>query len=143
MQVQQFQVAIKAFVLGEAGLLLVRESDGERLWELPGGRIDVGEEELPPAAVLLRELREELGPAFECEIGRPVAAWTRPPNPPVRNPPVFLLGYVCRYRAGEIQLSPEHVEFMWASAAQARELDLAPGYEPALAEFWRLGLSGA
>src|SRR3954468_4885429 len=116
-EVQRFQVALKAFAIDGDRLLMVREADGDRLWELPGGRIDVGEENLSPIDVLLRELSEELGPEFTVEIGAPVTAWVRAPDPR-RAMPVFLLGYRCRYTGGGIVLSAEHVEHAWTAQAE-------------------------
>ena len=135
-ELQRFQVALKAFVLEGERLLMVREADGENYWELPGGRIEEGEERLSPIAVLRRELSEELGVAFAFEVGAPVAAWVRPPDPPRRNLAVFLLGYRCRHRAGEIVLSDEHIECRWVTRAESAQLQLAPGYAAALEEFW-------
>ena len=134
-EVQQFQVALKAFAVDGERLLMVRETDGAQLWELPGGRIDVGEENVSPIDVLLRELAEELGPEFTVEIGAPVTAWVRAPDPR-RAMPVFLLGYRCRYTGGEIVLSAEHVDFAWVTRAECGRLTLAPGYAPALERFW-------
>jgi 8-oxo-dGTP diphosphatase len=115
----------------------VREADGAKHWELPGGRIEVGEEASPPVAVLQRELSEELGPSFEVAVERPIATWIRPPEPPRRTDFVFLVGFLCRYRRGEIALSAEHVEFRWvATTAECAAMDLAPGYAAALGQFW-------
>src|SRR6266566_6874472 len=90
---------------------------GEQVAEsvLPGGRIEAGEESLPPTAVLRRELSEELGPDFACEVRAPVAVWIRPPDPPRRNVSVFIVGYLCRRSAGEIALSDEHTEYRWVT----------------------------
>ena len=134
---------MKAFVVREGRLLLVREAEGERCWELPGGRIEVGEESSPPVAVLGRELAEELGPSFEVEIGRPVLTWIRPPEPPRRVDPVFLVGFLCRYSRGEIVLSPEHVEFRWVTRPDCAGLHLAPGYGPSLEQFWLATQAGS
>jgi 8-oxo-dGTP pyrophosphatase MutT (NUDIX family) len=135
-ELQRFQVALKAFVVDGDRLLMVREADGECFWELPGGRIEVGEESLPPVAVLQRELFEELGAAFTCEVGSLAGAWVRPPEPPKRDVPVFLLGYRCRHGAGPIVLSAEHVESRWVTRAESEQLQLAPGYAAALDQFW-------
>ena len=35
---------MKALLIRDGRLLLVREAEGEQYWELPGGRIEVGEE---------------------------------------------------------------------------------------------------
>jgi 8-oxo-dGTP diphosphatase len=141
-EMQHFQVALKAFLLDGDRLLMVRERDGDQLWELPGGRIEVGEEALPTEAVLQRELREELGPVFGCEIGGPVAAWVRPPDPPRRKSAVFLVGFRCRPTGGELALSDEHVEARWATRAESRMLALAPGYASALDQFWAVAAPG-
>ena len=137
MTLSRFQVAIKAFTLRRGELLMVREAAGRRLWELPGGRVEVGEEQLPPEAVLRRELWEELGRAFEVEIQRPIATWVRKPAPPRRKSFVFLVGLLCRYRRGEIELSDEHVEYRWMTRAACARVSLAPGYVGALEQFWR------
>ena len=136
-ELQHFQVAVKAFLLWDDRLLLVREAAGEQLWELPGGRIEVGEEALPLEAILHRELTEELGPEFDYEVGPLVAAWIRPPDPPRRVSPVFLLGYRCRPLGGEIRLSDEHIDLRWVTQAESARLATAPGYGPPLERFWR------
>lgn len=133
--IQTFQVGIKGFVWQAERLLLVQENNAERLWELPGGRIDVGEEELAPAEVLRRELREELGAAFSCRIGTARATWIRPPAPG-RPLNVFLVGLLCTDAEGAIELSEEHVAHRWVTRDDWTRLDLAPGYASVLAEFF-------
>jgi len=133
-ELQQFQVALKAFVVRGERLLMVREADGAKLWELPGGRIEVGEDRL--LDVLSRELAEELGAGFAVDVIGPAAGWIRPPDPSRRTLPVFLLGFECRHRGGEPVLSGEHVELAWATRAESVQLELAPGYAGALARFW-------
>lgn len=133
--IQTFQVGIKGFVWNGDRLLFVQENNDEHLWELPGGRIDVGEESLTPAEILLRELREEVGPKFSCRIGPPCAAWVRPPDP--RRPlSVFLLGLHCSEARGEIKLSDEHVDYVWMNREDWTRLSLAPGYRAALTRFF-------
>jgi 8-oxo-dGTP pyrophosphatase MutT (NUDIX family) len=129
--IQTFQVAIKALLVHDDRLLLVQESDEPNWWELPGGRIDQGEEAAAPADVLRRELREELGPRFSCEIGEPLVCWVRPPV--ARRPmPVFLVGLACIAPRGEIELSPEHRDLHWVARDEWQRMELAPGYEVAL-----------
>jgi 8-oxo-dGTP pyrophosphatase MutT (NUDIX family) len=68
------QFAQKAFIERSGQLLLVRKSaaDPERpnLWEVPGGRMEFGEE---LDAHLRREVREEVG--IEIEPQAPFAMW--------------------------------------------------------------------
>src|SRR5690242_20131870 len=107
---QRFEVSLKAFLVDRDRLLLVREAGNGRLWELPGGRIDVGEEGKPPEDMLRRELLEELGPATRYEIERPLLTWVRPWEPSRGNGFVFIVGFLCRYLRGDIALSAEHIE---------------------------------
>ena len=128
---------MKAFLIRDGRLLLVREAEREQYWELPGGRIEVGEETSSPVAVLRRELREELGPSLEVEVERPILAWIRLPEPPRRTDFVFLVAFLCRHRRGEIVLSSEHVDFRWMTRSECDSVHLAPGYAAPLEQFWR------
>jgi len=128
---------MKAFLIRDGRLLLVREAEREQYWELPGGRIEVGEETSSPVAVLRRELREELGPSLEVEVERPILTWIRLPEPPRRTDFVFLVAFLCRHRRGEIVLSSEHVEFRWMTRSECDSVHLAPGYAAPLEQFWR------
>src|SRR5437870_9840272 len=99
--IQRFQVALKALIVRDGRLLVVRERGETGAWELPGGRIEVGEESVPHTEVLMRELREELGADFRCSIGAPVVTWMRPL---ICDPGEFgfLVGYACTYEGGAI-----------------------------------------
>lgn len=132
---QRFQVGMKAFLLNERDeLLLLRESSTGQ-WELPGGRIDVGEERTPQEAVLRRELAEELGPQLQAELGPLTVTWVRERKP---GDFVFLVGRLCHLKSGSPKLSDEHDAWAWAAAKESETLDLVPGYREAIAEFWRL-----
>src|SRR5687767_11836249 len=133
--IQTFQVGIKAFLWHEQRLLLLQERDPQGLWELPGGRIDVGEEDLPVADVLRRELREELGGRFSCDIGAVCACWVRRPQAH-RPMSVFLVGLRCTAPRGELVLSDEHQAMRWVAHDGWQQLDLASGYREALAMFF-------
>jgi 8-oxo-dGTP pyrophosphatase MutT (NUDIX family) len=132
--IAHFEVGLKAFLVRGGRLLVVRERVGEQLWELPGGRYDVGEEREPLESILRRELREELGDALEYGIVGLYDAWVRPA--PERTTHVFLLGMVCHHRAGEVALSDEHVEARWIAAGEERALRLAEPYPEVIARFF-------
>jgi len=133
--IQVFQVGVKAFLWHEQRLLLLQERDQQARWELPGGRFDVGEEDLPIADVLARELREELGAQFSCDIGPVCACWVRRADA-FRPLPVFLVGLRCTAPRGEVVLSDEHEAFRWVASDGWQELALASGYAEALSRFF-------
>lgn len=68
-------VTLKAAVWKGERLLLQREDQGDGLetWDLPGGRIDPGED---LATALARELREELGVEVASRSELPIKVWT-------------------------------------------------------------------
>lgn len=130
--IQKFEVGIKAFIINDKDeLLLVQEHTG--VWEIPGGRIDVGEGSAPLADILTREIEEELGTDIAYAIGAPVAIWVR--NNPERTP-IFLVGFLCKKLGGEITLSGEHQAYRWVTKENWQELPCAPGYHEAFVQFW-------
>lgn len=134
-EIQKFDVGLKAFVERNGQILVIRESIGG-LWEVPGGRIDVGEERLPLQDILLREISEELGSSFTITIGHPFITWVRVWTAP-KVGQVYLTGFRCTYVSGEITISDEHTEYQWVSPKTVSQLDFAPGYREALDEFWK------
>jgi 8-oxo-dGTP pyrophosphatase MutT (NUDIX family) len=129
--IQKFQVSLKGCLVRDRRLLMVRDP-ASRSWELPGGRIDVGEEATPATEILTRELLEELGDTIGFTIGAPVMTWVRP----LGEGFVFLIGYRCRVTRGEPRLSAEHDDLCWVTDRSWRDLSLAPGYVGALEAFW-------
>lgn len=134
--IQRFEVSLKAFIVRDARVLLVREAD-TGFWELPGGRIDVGEEWDPHDAVLAREIAEELGTGFRVQVGAEAVTWTR--QRPSDGVFQFVVGRVCRHVAGEPVLSSEHDDLAWLTPGAWRELLLPPqsGYAAALDRLWQ------
>lgn len=131
-QIQKFEVGLKAFIVQEDRLLMVKERD-TGLWEIPGGRIDVGEELIPQLEVLVRELKEELGSSINIVIENPLITWIRKREDGF----VFLVGILCTYINGDIELSSEHSSFEWVDCNNWKKLNLADGYHAALEQFWQ------
>lgn len=132
--IQKFDVGLKAFIEQEGKILVVRESIGGK-WEVPGGRIDVGEEGSDLKEILQREIHEELGNACIVEIGTPFYSWIRPWTPP-KEGFVYLTGFRCFWKRGEITISEEHAETRWIHKEEVDEIDWAPGYKEAARKYW-------
>jgi 8-oxo-dGTP pyrophosphatase MutT (NUDIX family) len=131
-EIQRFDVGTKAYNVNERGEMLMLRESASGQWELPGGRIDVGEERTPLDLVLKRELAEELGPELLVDMGPLVHTWARERKP---NDFVFLVGRLCRFKSGTPKLSDEHDAWAWVADKESEGLDLVPSYREAIAEF--------
>lgn len=114
-QKETYFVAVKVFLEKEGRLLILKDNFGD--WDLPGGRIKKDEFYAPLDQVVERKMSEELGSAIAYTVEEKPAIFMRherveaaPGNPTVR---IFALGYIARLEAGEINLSPRHVEAKW------------------------------
>ncbi|MBZ0122250.1 MAG: (deoxy)nucleoside triphosphate pyrophosphohydrolase [Sandaracinaceae bacterium] len=127
-------IIVAAAVIREepgAPVLLTRRPEGVHLaglWELPGGKVEDGED---PERALVRELREEC--ALEIEVGDILeVAWHRyevkaheaeaPGGAGARSKDVLLLFYDCRAVGGEV----EHVGVADHAWVPPSELDRYP-----------------
>ncbi len=79
-------------------------------WDLPGGHIDENEFDLKEA--LARELQEEIGVKFEDEAKFCRVEFVY--NEKAEHQGIAII-YLAMY-SGDIKLSGEHVEYLWASA---------------------------
>ena len=127
----ELQVGVKAFITDGYGnyLMLKRvqpyEGESEQRWDIPGGRINVGE---PIFDALAREIKEETGLTMQDEPrivyaqdilrieGRHVVRLTFEAN-----------------AGGEVKLDPkEHSNYEWVSLEKMDNLYLDPYLEPVL-----------
>lgn len=133
--IQRFEVSLKAFVVDCDRALFVREADSG-YWELPGGRIDVGEEWEPQGAVLARELLEELGSDFSVKLGTETVTWMR--QRPTDGAFLFNLARIGYAVSGSPRLSDEHDQFAWFGLEDALQLRFPDNsnYREAIAELW-------
>jgi len=92
------------------------------LWELPGGKVERGEDD---AEALHRELTEELG--IDVVVGDCLAQNTHTYERVV----VTLVAYACQLRSGT-PVAHEHAELRWVDAEELQALDWAPADVPLL-----------
>ncbi len=121
--IQTFEVSLKAFIVRDGKALLVQEAD-TGFWELPGGRIDVGEERLAHDLILAREMREEIGAGVEISVTDQAVSWVR--QRPTDGMHQFLMVRLCRHVGGEPVLSDEHAALKWVGAEDFRDLQFPP-----------------
>ncbi|WP_413112031.1 (deoxy)nucleoside triphosphate pyrophosphohydrolase [Thaumasiovibrio sp. DFM-14] len=120
----QIRVVAGAIVKADKVLLAQRLEDASQggLWELPGGKVEMGEVD---AVALERELSEEL--AIQVEVEQFIAeSVTHYPNKTVR-----LLAYRVTWVGGDICLH-SHQKMVWVSVEDALQYELCPADIPLL-----------
>ncbi|MFE7504237.1 NUDIX domain-containing protein [Promicromonospora sp. NPDC057488] len=119
----QLPVSVKAVLAWRGRLPLLRNERDE--WELPGGKLDLGE---APAPSLAREIREEL--AWDAAVGDPVHSWVYRVFP---HRHVFVLTYLATYDGDAAPVySHEHKELTLVTPDEAGALNLPDGYRTAI-----------
>ena len=106
-----YQVGLKILLKKGSSVLFLTITDKEHYLDLPGGRIDNVESNVPLEKILAREIREELGPSVRYLLGQPVFQFRR--FVPSRNIYNFLTVYEGEYISGKVKLSFEHSSFKW------------------------------
>ncbi len=128
---QLYYVGQKAFIEKDGKLLiLINPIFG---LDFPGGKIQVGEMNLEKA--LQREVQEETG--LEIEVGKPFVTWTvKHPTKEKYEGRIFLVGYICKYLSGEINLSKEHSDFHWITKENYTEFKHSESYYQTLKKYF-------
>ena len=119
-------ISIKGVLLVDGRVLLVQNSRNE--WELPGGRIDIGEDH---AQTLAREFAEEL--SITVSPGAQIDSYLFEIIP---GRHVFIVTYGCQL-VGEFHpsLSAEHTSHCLWPVDRLSELNLPVGYKRSI-EAW-------
>ena len=119
-------VSIKGVCLVGGKVVLLKNERDE--WELPGGRLEAGED---PVSCLKRELEEELGIA--AEIGDLLDCW-RYPVLPTRSVLIVTFG-VLPMAERELRLSDEHKELGQFAPAEIDGLNMPEGYRRSIRDW--------
>lgn len=94
-----------------------------KMWELPGGKVEKGEFF---ADALIREIKEETN--LDCEVGDFTEAIQN--NYPHKRT-VQIMMYLENVK-GEVKISDEHTDWMWASLDEIRSLDISTSLKKVL-----------
>jgi 8-oxo-dGTP pyrophosphatase MutT (NUDIX family) len=115
----RFPVSIKGVLLEDDRVVLLLNERDE--WELPGGRLEQGED---PVACLKREFAEELG--VEIIVDRILDCWLYPVLP---GKDVLIVTYAVRQTdRGKLRISREHLKFGIFSIGELDVLAMPEGY---------------
>lgn len=107
-----YRVDLKVLLKKGDEFLFLEFLDGEKI-DLPGGRIDVGEENTSLEEIIAREIKEELGEEVKYILGKPVFQYRVFLKE--RGWSIFLTIYEAEYLSGEIKLSDEHSDYKWVN----------------------------
>ena len=94
-----------------------------KMWELPGGKVEKREHF---ADALVREIKEETN--LDCEIGDFCEAIQ---NDYMHKRTVQLMMYLENIE-GDIEISEEHTDWMWASLEKIKKLEISTSLEKLL-----------
>lgn len=115
----RFPVSIKGVVFIDGRVVLLKNERDE--WELPGGRLEAGED---PTVCVAREIREEL--AIDVGVCEILDCWLYD----IQNRhEVVIVTYGCRYDGdGAVTMSHEHKAVGLFTVAEIAALPMPEGY---------------
>jgi 8-oxo-dGTP pyrophosphatase MutT (NUDIX family) len=129
MPAPRFPVSVKGVVLLDGRVVLLKNEREE--WELPGGRLEAGED---PAGCLAREIDEEL--AIEVAVETILDCWRYDIRGEAE---VVIVTYGCRSLGeAKIRISAEHRAFGLFAMGELDGLNMPEGYRRSIRAWDRL-----
>lgn len=144
---RQFFFAQKAFIVSNGTVLLIRKSADDPnqagKWEVPGGRMEFGEDVDPH---LVREVREEVG--LDIEPGSPFFLWQwqllrKSKDGEPLEIQIVAVARICRANSTvistELRVEEDYLgEVEWVPFDRVREYDLIENMHPVVDAFLKL-----
>ena len=131
--VRAFPVSVKGVLVRDGRVLLLKNEREE--WELPGGKLELGEE---PSACVAREITEETG--LSVTTGPILDAWQYHIR---EGRDVLIVTYGCHLRGNQPPtISDEHNAIGFFTQAEIASLNMPAGYKHSIRS-WFAHLSRA
>ena len=116
----EFQISLKIILKNKEGkVLLLKPLSTSALagyFDLPGGRIQKGQEKDSLRSTITRELGEEIGMAVACQLQETPVAISRHfyfSQRKQQEQCLFLVFFEACYESGIIKISDEHMVYQW------------------------------
>lgn len=123
------KTTVKGVLKRGNNILFVKDIKG--VWELPGGKIDFGEN---PKDTLKREFKEELG-WNDIKIGKIINIWDFTSHVDDIDYHFVVLVYECFSDEEDITHCDECTEYKWIPISEVDNLNMRDGYKNAIKEF--------
>lgn len=123
-----YGLTVRGIIKNDANEILIvkrhpKSKTDPEMWELPGGKVESGEFF---ADALVREIKEETN--LDVKIGDFAEAIQ---NDYAHKRTVQIMMYLCDVK-GEIKISEEHTEWMWASLEKIKGLEISTSLKKVL-----------
>lgn len=113
-------ISVKGILINSEGRVLLLKNE-RNYWELPGGRIEAGEQ---PEETVKREIAEETG--MEVTVKQLVDAYV---YEVIQDRHVFIVTYQCHFDEQQnIVISDEHREFAWFDVEKLNNVRIGERY---------------
>lgn len=124
----KIQLFTQKALFAKGGEVLILNSARDEYWELPGGKLEVGEE---PETGLSREVKEELD-IDDFEVQKILHVFSFEATDEDADWYFVVCVYLCKLGDKNIRLSEEHSDAKWVRTKEIRNYLMRSGYYDAI-----------